>query len=442
MIARQLAEFISQTGYDHLAENIVTAAKNCIIDWLGATAAGARHPQAVKAATLIDDHERGAALIGTGKKAAPVMAAFYNGVSAHSVELDDVHRKTMLHPGAVIIAAAWAAAEKNGAGGKELIAAVVLGYEVAIRAAEAVGPSHFKYWDPTGTCGIFGAAAAASKALSLEPEQIVNALGNAGTQAGGLWEFNRTQAMSKQLHTGKAAMGGLMAALLAGEGFTGVDSIFEGQQGFLKAFSRQPRPELLAEGLGEQYKIGETTFKLYPSGRHTHGGIDLALRLRERGIKPREVELLRIKTYRMARELAGKPDPDDPAQAKFSLPFCVATTLVYGHPTVQCFCRERMEEEAVRRLMAHTTVEVDPELDLLYPNYWPTVIEIIDRSSHIVIERTDYPKGDPENPVTAAEIQNKFLGLAAPWFGGERSELLLSRLANLEREENIRALMD
>lgn len=442
MIARTLAEFISRTRYEDLPENVVAMAKNCIIDWLGSAYTGSKYPSAEKIGTLIaTESGGGASLIGTGRKASPIMAALYNGVSSHTVELDDLHRKTMLHPGATVISAAWAAGEDTGAGGRELITAVVLGYEVAIRVAEAVAPSHFEYWYPTGTCGIFGVVAAASKILGLDPEQIVNALGNAGTQAAGLWEFHVEQVMSKQLHAGKAAMGGLMAALLAGRGFTGAATIFEGSQGFLKAYSQQPHPALLQQALGEAYKIRETTFKLYPSSRHTHGGIDLALRLRDRGLKAEDVELVRIKTYKLARELVGNPDPYTPVEAKFSLPFCVASTLVYGHPTLDCFCEERIDDEKLRQAMVHMTVEVDPEIELLYPNYWPTIIEVIDRSSHIVKERTDYPKGDPENPAAPAEIHNKFKGLMAKNLAPEQVEPLLLRLLNVEQVEDIRTLL-
>lgn len=442
MIAHRLADFVTGICYEDLPEDIITRAKTCIIDWLGSTLTGAKYPPAKKVAGLIDPPGGGVcSLIGTEKKASPVIAALFNGVAAHTVELDDLHRKTMLHPGATVIPAAWAAAESKGAGGKELVTAVVLGYDTAIRAAEAVGQSHFDYWYPTGTCGVFGAAAAASRILGLTPELVVNALGNAGTQACGLWEFRVEQAMSKQLHAGKAAMDGLMAALLAARGFSGASSIFEGDQGFLKAYSRQPRPAMLEQSLGESFKISEITFKLYPSGRHTHGGIDLALRLRDRGIKAGDVELVRIKTYRLARELAGNPDPYDAVEAKFSLPFCVASTLVFGHPTLECFTGERIDDENIRRVMAHCTVEVDPEIDLLYPNYWPTVIEVIDRKSHIVIERTDYPKGDPENPASPREIYQKFTGLAACSLGAERAEALLERLVNLEQAEDIRTVL-
>lgn len=443
MIAERIAEFIAKTGFQDLPENTVTMAKNCIIDWVGSSITGAQYPPAEKIGNLVEKSADGSStLFGTELKASPVWAAFYNGIISHTVELDDLHRKTMLHPGATIISAAWAAAEHHNASGKDLIAAVVLGYEIAIRVAEAVAPSHFKYWYPTGTCGIFGAAAAAAKVLGLGQKETVYALGNAGTQSAGLWEFHHERAMSKQLIAGKAAMGGVLSAMLAGQDFSGPSAIFEGKHGFLKAYSQQPRPVMLEQGLGDAFKIMETSFKLYPSGRHTHGGIDLALRLRDRGIKAGDIELIRIKTYRLAQDLVSSPDPYDPVEARFSLPFCVATTLVYGHPTLQCFCQERINDDDVRRVMAHTTVEVDPELEMIYPNFWPTSIEIIDRSSHIIKERTDYPKGDPENPASSAEIHQKFIGLVSKAFGWEKADRLLESLLQLDQNEGIRSLLD
>ncbi len=440
MIAEKLAEFINRTRYEDLPENVVAMAKNCIIDWLGSVLTGSQYPPAQKVKAVSGQSTGEATLMGSGQKGTPMLAAYFNGAASHTVELDDLHRKSMLHPGAAVISAAWPAAEISGSGGKDLITAVVLGYETAIRTAESVAPSHFDYWYPTGSCGIFGAAASAAKLLHLDNRQVVSALGNAGSQAGGLWEFHCEQVMSKQLSAAKAAMDGLSAALLAREGFTGPTSIFEGNQGFLKAYSQRPHPALLEQGLGDRYKISEISFKLYPSGRHTHGGIDLALRLRNRGIQPEDVELVRIKTYKLARELVGNPDPYDPVEAKFSLPFCVASTLVFGLPTLRCFCQERIDDDQLRRVMAHITVEVDPGLELLYPNYWPTVIEIIDRDSHIIKERTDYPKGDPENPAAPPEIHQKFLALASKELGGDKAEALLGKLLKLEEVENINNL--
>ncbi len=443
MIAERIAEFICETDYDQLPENVVSMAKKCILDWLGCSISGTQYPPAEKIGNLIEKNNDGwSTLPGTGLKASPLLAAFYNGASSHSVELDDLHRKTMLHPGAAVVSAAWAAAEHTGRSGKELIAAVVLGYEIAIRVAEAVVPSHFNFWYPTGTCAIFGAAAAAGKILGLGKEEMVFCLGNAGTQSAGLWEFHHEQTMSKQLLAGKAAMGGIISAMLAQQGFSGPGTIFEGQHGFLKAFSEQPRPIMLEQGLGESFKIMDTSFKLYPSGRHTHGGIDLALRLRDRGVKAEDIELIRIKTYGFAKELVSIPEPYDPVEAKFSLPFCVATTILYGHPTLQCFCQERIEDEKVRWLMAHTTVEVDPELDMLYPKFWPTSIEVIVRTSHIIKERTDYPKGDPENPATPGEIDQKFIGLAGRVLGRDEADRLLAEITKLEQRDNLRALLN
>lgn len=440
MIAEKLADYITRLKFEDLPGNVVTTAKYCILDWLGSVITGAGYPPARKIEAISGQSTGNAVLMGNGEKSTPLLAALFNGAASHTVELDDLHRKTMLHPGASVISAAWPAAQTGGLGGKELIASVVAGYEIAIRSAEALGWGHCAYWYPTGTCGILGAAAASGRLLGLEANQMVDALGNAGSQAGGLREFHHEQAMSKQLLAGKAAMDGLSAALLAREGFTGPTSIFEGKRGFLKAYSKRPLPVLLEQRLGEKFKISEISYKLYPSGRHTHGGIDLALRLRDRGIKPENLELVRIKTYRLARELAHNPEPFDPVEARFSLPFCVASAFVFGLPNLQCFCQERIDDDELRRVMAHITVEVDPELDLLYPNCWPTVIEIIDRTSHITRERTDYPKGDPENPAVPQELHRKFLNLVSGKMGQEKSEELLAQILKLEENNNINEL--
>src|SRR5690606_29784581 len=211
----------------------------------------------------------------TGGQSSVLNAALVNGAASHVVELDDIHKGSIIHAATVVIPAALAVAEWKGLSGKELIAAVVAGYEVCYRIGEAVSPSHYYYWHNTATCGTFGAAIAAAKLLGLTTEQTIAALGNAGTQAAGLWEFIEDGAMTKQLHTGKAAMNGLLAALLAQKGFTGPQKILEGNRGFFKAMSEEYDASRVTEGLGNEFKIMENSFKIHASCRHTHHAVDL-----------------------------------------------------------------------------------------------------------------------------------------------------------------------
>lgn len=440
MLSSLLAGFINETDYQSLPETVITRAKNCIIDWVGVTAAGYMRPSTRHALQLCAEEENTplCSLIATGRKASPLWTALINGISSHAVDMDDLHRKTSLHPGSAIISAALAASERKGCTGKDFILAVILGYDVAIRIAEAVNPSHNEQWYSTGTCGTFGAAVAAGRIGGLSGDEIVYALGNAGMQASGLYEVNVGRTMSKQLNAGKAAMDGLLAALLAEKGFAGPEKILEGPNGFLRAFSSKAQENLIENELGKHFKISEISFKLYPSARHTHAAVDLALRMLDRGVHADNIELIRIKTYRLAKETVSNLVPELVEEAKHSMPYCVASAFVYGLPKLESFAEERMSDRRIQQLMVHCTVEVDPEHDLRHPEYWPITMEIIDTKSHMIREHTDFPKGDPENPLAPAELQNKFKRLLSKVVAPEKGEELLNQLLDLENIKDIR----
>ncbi len=444
MISPFLAKFIHETDYNALPEVVITKAKNCIMDWVGVAAVGYMRPSTQYAYQLInedsDQEVYGTSLITKGRKVSSLWSALINGISSHAVDMDDLHRKTSLHPSSAIITAAVAAAEERGCSGKDLILAIVLGYDIAIRIAEAAGPSHNERWYNTGTCGTFGAAAAAGKILGLNEEQMIYALGNAGMQASGLYEPNVGRSESKQLNAGKAAMDGLLAALLAEKGFAGPNRIIDGQNGFFEVFTEKAKEKPLEEELGQHFKILEISFKLYPSARHTHGAVDLALRLMDRGVKPEDIELIRIKAYRLAKETVSNLMPENVEEAKHSMPYCVAATFVRGLPKLETFAEDRIDNPKIQNLIEHCTVEVDPELDLKHPEYWPITMEIIDTKSHIIREHTDYPKGDPENPVAPIELHDKFKRLATKVISPERTNELLDKLQEIDNIQDIREL--
>src|SRR5580700_4238753 len=190
------------------------------------------------------------ATIYNGGRSSAAGAALANGVASHILEFDDVHKGSTLHAAAPVIPAALAVAEREHADGRAFMLAVALGYEAALRIGEAVNPSHYRYWHPTGTAATFGAAVAAGSLMKLSPPQMVDALGSAGTQAAGLWEFNADGAMSKHLHPGKAAFNGILAADLARIGFTGASRVLEGERGFFRAMSASHDATRITSGLG------------------------------------------------------------------------------------------------------------------------------------------------------------------------------------------------
>src|SRR5579885_478823 len=238
-VTTMLAGHLSALRPADLPAAVMEDTQRTVLDWLGSALAGSLEPPARMAQRVASTFgaSNEATVFGCGRGSA-IAAAFANGVASHILELDDVHKGSTLHGAAPIIPAALAVAEREHRDGRAFLLAIVLGYEAALRIGEAVNPSHYRFWHPTGTAGTFGAAAAAGSLLGLNADQMQNALGSAGTQAAGLWEFNAEGAMSKHLHPGKAALNGLIAADLARAGFTGASRVLEGERGFFRAMSQ------------------------------------------------------------------------------------------------------------------------------------------------------------------------------------------------------------
>ncbi|MBM4236090.1 MAG: MmgE/PrpD family protein [Firmicutes bacterium] len=441
MIEQELAKFARQTTYDKLPADVIKQAKLCLLDLVGAACAGATALPGHVVTEIIEEAGGSpqAVLIGRKEKVPALNAALGNGLYAHALELDDLHRSSILRPGSPIIPAALAAAEKTGASGKDLITAIVVGYEVGIRIAEAMTPSHYNFWHTTGTCGTFAAAIAAGKVMNLDEEQLIHALGHAGTQAAGLMELHYSSEgmMSKPLHASKAAQNGLFSAMLAKGGYTSTKTILSGEKGFLRVFAPKAKMEKIVETLGVDFKIMQISYRIYASTRHTHAGIDLALRLRGKGIKPEDIELLRIQTYSVARDLVGEPFPESIYEAKFSLPFCVSTALVYGHVGVEDFTEQRIKDPVLEELMSHCTVEIDPLIDAHYPQKWGAKLNVILRNGTIDHEQTDFPKGDPENKLTLDQLHTKFRRLSALLLPPSKIEAWIEQIMKVESFDNI-----
>lgn len=441
MIEQEIAKFAVETTYNKLPDEVIRQARACLLDLVGTACAGATALPGHVIAQIIEEAggSQQAVLIGRKDRVPALNAALGNGLYAHALELDDLHRGSILRPGAPIIPAVLAAAEKHGASGKDLLTAIVVGYEVGIRIAEAVTPSHYHFWHTTGTCGTFAAAIAAGKVMNLNEEQLINALGHAGAQAAGLMELNYSPEgmMSKPLHASKAAQNGLFSAMLARGGYTSTQTILCGEKGFLKVFTPKAEMGKIVDGLGKDFRIMQVSFLIYASAPHTHAGIDLALRLRDKGIKPDDIELIRIQTYSVARYLVGEPFPETVYEAKFSLPFCVSTALVYGHVGVEDFTEQRIKDPVLKKLMSRTTVEIDPLLDVNYPQKWGTRLNVLLRNGVVDHEQTDFPKGDPENRLTLEQLHTKFRRLSALLLPHTKIDAWLEKFMKVESFDNV-----
>lgn len=439
-ISREFGAFISSLKYEDLPEKVRILAKYCFLDWLASAYAGSQE-QPVRMMLEVVKGMPGkpeCTLIPDGSKNICLLGALVNGASSHMVEMDDLHRASIFHPAAPIIPAALAIAEREQMTGRDLIVAIVVGYEVGIRVAKMVGKSHYHFWHTTATCGTFGAAAAASKLLLLNPQKIVWALGSAGTQASGLWEFLSESAMSKQLHPGKAALNGILAALLAQRGFTGAEHIFEGERGFCKATSNDYDFHEVTDGLGSEYQMEGNSFKLHASCGHIHSALDAVLILMEEtGVVPGEIEKVRVTLYSAALELLGNVPLTSPYIAKFHIPFCIANALKFGKVGLEAFTQERLNDGDLRKLMARIELTSDDALDGEYPQKWGAIVEVSTKDGRILSKKVEYPKGDPQNPFSQEEVSEKFLRLTKGILPMEKASSLLSRILRLEEVERL-----
>lgn len=416
-LTETLARFLVELRGGKLPDTAVEAARSYVLDWLGSALAGrASEPGKMLLTYASSQPEAGASVIGERRGVSAETAAFVNGGLSHIVEMDDLDRGSVLHPGAVTIPAALAVAETMGKSGRDLLSAVVAGYEVAIRVGEAVGKEHYRFFHNTATCGGFGSAAASAWLYGLDAEETVFALGNAGTQASGLWEFNSDGAMSKHLHAGRAAANGVLAATLAGQGFTGPRRILEGDRGFFRAMAPDAAPERVDSGLGTSpWKILGVSFKPHASCRHTHAAADAALELRPQ-LRGRAIRSIIIETYRAALALCDRPEPQTPYDAKFSLQYVTACALRRGHAGLTDFHSDSLHDPELQDLCSKTKVRVEESFERRYPLEWPSRVGISLEDGTVLEAETARPKGDPENPMSPAELAEKFSELAA--FGG------------------------
>ena len=446
MYTSSLAEFVSKLKFEDLPERVVEETNWAYLDWLGSALAGSTsEPGKIMHELVV--HFGGnpqAALLSDGSKNSVLNAALVNGAISHVVELDDVHKGGIIHAAAGVIPAALAAAEAQGASGSQLITAIVAGYEVAIRIAEAITPSHYKIWHTTGTCCTFGAAAAVGKILGLNKEEMINALGSAGTQASGLWEFITDSAMSKHLHPGKAAFNGALAAYSAQKGFTAAQKILEGDRGFFAATAPEVDYSKLTDGLGDKtsYKISENSYKFHSSCRHTHATLDAVINLRETvQFAPEDIANIEVNTYQVSLDITENYHPTTIYGAKFSLPFCASLGAVKGSAGLDDFTEDNLNDSIIRNMMTKVKLVVDPEIDKLYPGKWPVRVEISLNNGEKYTKIGLYPKGDPENPFTPAEFREKFRQLASLRLQSDETQRLLDSIEKMEQITDVTDLI-
>lgn len=426
VFARHAARFRNEP----LHEDVLHHAKRAVIDWYASLFSGLESP-AVQAleGVLADDLAHDAARLARGRPATARAAALIHGTAAHAAEVDDSFRDAMLHPGAATIAAALAAAQVAGANGMDFLRAVVLGYEVSTRIGVTMGRAHYKYWHSTGTMGSFGAAAAAGALLDLDEPAFAHALAIAGTFTAGLQQAFRLETMTKPLHAGRAAEAGLLAAQLAARGLRCSLDVLDGEAGLGRAMGAGPDWSQVGATLGQDFHIMRLTFKNHVGCGHTFPAIDAVLELQRRhGFTQADVERLHVATYKPALEIACHAQPRSAAEARFSLHYVVATALVHGSVRLAAYEPGRLQDPATRAMMSRITAVVDPEIDAGFPGRRAARVDVTLHDGRRFTHFQPHRKGDPELPLSDAELSDKLMELTAPVIGNGPARALLDRL--------------
>lgn len=438
-VSLKYADFIVNTNYDQLKPEVVMQAKKLILDLVGVSLAGYKlmeFPGMVVGYIAEMGGIPEATVIQTKKKFPAVNAAFANACCAHALDMDDGHRFAAHHPGSVVIPAALAAAELCKANTKEFITGVVIGYEIMIRIGMAINPSSLnRGFHATGITGPFGAAAAGAHIMKLDREQTMGALGLAGLQGSGVLQVNHDVegAKVKPINPARAATSGLFSSILAQKGAKGPTQIFEGEDGFLKAFADDVKSDLLIQDLGKEFEICNTYMKFYSACRHAHAPIDAAFDvLRKSQIDPAEISKILIETYPAAIRLAGIRDVTTPSSARFSIPFSVALALMKKDAGADKYTEENVRDETIQRLSRKVELLVGKKWEESYPNKRGATVRIMDRRNREWSAEVELAKGEPENPASWDGIYNKFYTNATLLISEKDARKLGEAIMNLE----------
>jgi aconitate decarboxylase len=416
---RALAEFATGLSYEDLPSEVVLLAKQCILDSLGCSIFGSNKPWTQAVARVVEKlgQKPSASAFGISLRTDPTGAAFINGTAAQGYELDDCHDQSMSHYGAGVVPSVLAVAEALGPfDGKDLILATVVGYEIGTRVGNSVSPHAFnRGFHPCGLTSTFAAAAAIGKLLDLSTDQFVSALGLAGSQAAGLMA-SQYGAMAKRFHSGKAAQNGILAAMCAKEGLTGVRNVLEAPYGgFCSTYAAQYDLNYITDGLGKDFEMRHNGFKRYSSLASSQTSVDAIRAIRaEHGVKGEDVASVYVETTEMVHRHCGWPYvPSETITAQMNLPYTAAVTLLEGNAFVDQYADEKLRDPAILDLASRIEVVVAPDLDALGPHEMRAVrVTVAMKSGEKHTYAQTYRSGHWKNPLSDETLKEKFRDLA------------------------------
>lgn len=441
-IAQVLAGFASRLSFDEIPPTTLKQLKDHLLDSLGVGLAGSIQETAhicYKTLAAMEGHPE-STVMGEGKKLPSPSAAFINGTAIHSVELDDGRAGSAVHPGGSILPTSLALCERDRKGGQAFLLAALIGYETTLRLAMAIFPHHRRMgFHPTATCGTFGSALAAGKLLGLSTAEMVNALGVAGTFASGLREGKGDALMMKRIHAGKAAQHGIFAALLSKNGFKAPETIFEGDNGFFRLFSKEYDPKKVTDGLGELFVMEQCYYKPHSCCRHFHAPVDSLLGLiKEHHLTPEKVDSIHVDIYKEGTYY-GEKDPKNMLDAQFSLPYTLAVVLYDQKALLDQYRDEKINDARIKKLASTVTIDFDAGLDeeFVKSKKMAHVLKVVCKDGRVLKNRVDYPKGSDKNPFTQEELINKFRNLASMAVSTEKINTILSVWNQIEEMKDM-----
>jgi 2-methylcitrate dehydratase PrpD len=440
---RRLASIAWELSWDKIPANVVSKAKDLLLDYIGCLVSSSGEDMAKVLLEVASTEGRcvggpGATIVGSRLSYTTEWAAFVNGANAHLAELDDTHRGTAAHVGLGVWATALAVAERYRCSGSELLTAAITGYEVALRVASSVMPSHYlRGWNPSGTATMFGCAATAGKLLGLEEEKICHALGLAGVMAAGNRAHLTERVMTKDFNNGHAARCGVTAALLARAGFTASTDEFENALGFWNLYGGDTvHPEELVRGLNVVWRILEVGQKPYPSCRFIHSSIEAVLDLREiAGARASEVESIVSRMSAAGKYIVDDARPWLPGKGtmgpRFSAQFNIAVAWVLGQEGLMdiydpAAADRYLQRDDVRDLMSRVRIDGDSGIDKDMNDLWRCVLAVRLRDGDTQERRVSFPLGEPENPMDAEMLERRFRRMTQlhGWDGAAADELV------------------
>jgi len=437
-ITRALADFVARHPSRGWSDAVDHEAHRTFLNWLGCAVGAAHHEATARALAAVQVLEPAAqaTIAGRSERVDIASAALLNGISSHTFDFDDTHLKTIIHPAGPVASALLALAEHRRSTGRELIDALVLGIDVACRLGNVVYPEHYdRGWHITGTTGMFGAAAGCARLLGLDAERTAMALGIAASQPVGLRDQFGT--MTKPFHPGGAARAGLMAALMAKEGFTSSPRAIEAARGWAQVVSTKCRWNEATDELGERFEISFNTYKPFACGIVIHPSIDACSQLREQGIRPEQVERIELRVHSLVLELTGKKEPANGLEGKFSVYHGCAAGLIFGRAAEEQYADEIVGRPDVVDLRRRVVATVDDTIDEASADV--TAILKDGRRVHVFVE---HAIGSLGRPMSDAQLEDKFGNLSEPVLGATRTRQLIDACWSLGSAPDVRGFAE